>query len=318
MEGTIREALSVVMTNYNDSAFLYERISSILNQLREQDEFIFIDDASTDASVEIVESFVKNDARLKFYKNRDNEGVVSSVNKALELTSGKFVVFLAADDRILPGFIQKTCHELSMNPEFGLCCSECAMWYDGFPDMDPKLIYTTHLIKNVSGNQYFPRDKIVSIFRNSTFWVPGHTTIFKRSEIAKYGGFEASLGPLCDWFLNHAIALEGGAIYIPEELSIWRQHRKSYSQTLSEEKGAKRYQKQFFRVLHSKKYRHLRSLFMKAKLTNHFARKNLLWLLFRPHDWDILFYWCIKVFHNRKRMAKEYFKSKFLFRKILH
>lgn len=293
--------LSVIMTNYNDSAFLPARISSILEQLGPSDEFLFIDDCSTDQSLSIVKEFALKDPRLKIIENPQNLGVVKSANIGYNAAKGKYLTSLAADDRILPGFVEKTLTPLLENPEYGLCCSDCAMWYDRVPGKDPNKIYTTKLLENIEGTQFFPPQKLLSVIRERRFWIPGHTSIIKRELFLKYGGLDGRLGPLSDWFLIHTIALFHGAIYIPEDLAIWRQFPSSYSSHLGQRKKTSNSQVELFRMLAEKERKVVRHLFKSSKLTNYYVRKNLLWVMLRPKYWDFLFTWGFSVLKNRQK-----------------
>ena len=64
-------AISVLMTVYNGEAFLSDAIKSILNQTFNDFEFIIVDNASTDSSVKIIESFF--DSRIRLVKNLSNQ-----------------------------------------------------------------------------------------------------------------------------------------------------------------------------------------------------------------------------------------------------
>ena len=59
--------ISVCMATYNGCKYVKTQVSSILVQLREDDELIIVDDKSTDITVQILESF--NDFRIKIIKN---------------------------------------------------------------------------------------------------------------------------------------------------------------------------------------------------------------------------------------------------------
>lgn len=55
-----RKTISIIIPNYNYSAFLKQSINSILFQTRKPDQLIIIDDASTDESVKIIEELIKD------------------------------------------------------------------------------------------------------------------------------------------------------------------------------------------------------------------------------------------------------------------
>ena len=113
--------LSVIMGNYNHAHYLVESISAILNQSFRPIEFIIIDDASTDNSVEIIEGFAKKDPRIRFFKNDKNLGNAPTYTRAYELMRGDYFILTAADDRVLPGLFEKSMAMLAKFPSAGFC-----------------------------------------------------------------------------------------------------------------------------------------------------------------------------------------------------
>lgn len=92
--------VTVLMTVYNGERFIRESIESILNQTFRDFEFIIINDGSTDASSEIIRSFV--DTRIRLIDNKKNFGVYRSANKGLKLAKGKYIARQDDDDISLP------------------------------------------------------------------------------------------------------------------------------------------------------------------------------------------------------------------------
>ncbi|MBP9841527.1 MAG: glycosyltransferase family 2 protein [Simkaniaceae bacterium] len=292
--------LSVIMANYNHGRFLEDRISSILSQMALNDEFIIVDDASTDNSISILEKFAFLDSRFKFIKNKKNAGTVHSINIAAQAAQGIYLTGLGADDRILPNFIDKTIAMLLNHPEIGICCSDCALIYDGYPDKSIDQIYTTRLIENIHKPTVFSAAEIMRVFRTTTFWIPGHTSIMKRELLLKYGGFQDSLGPFCDWFLNHAIALNTGIGYIPEELSIWRITQKGYSQQLTSNQTIQNeFHFNVLKLFSKKEFRSLLPLFKKSWLLHSHTRPNLRAICFKPQYWHFFIPFIQKYFSIR-------------------
>lgn len=73
-------------------------MNCILNQTYSDFEVIIVDDKSTDNSLKILTKFSKKDNRIKLYKNLVNRGVGYTRNKLLKKASGKYIVFIDADD----------------------------------------------------------------------------------------------------------------------------------------------------------------------------------------------------------------------------
>ena len=92
--------VSIVMPNYNSAKYLKETIESVLAQTYQNWELLFVDDCSTDNSLEIVRSY--QDARIKILQNERNSGAAISRNYALREAKGKWIAFLDSDDLWTP------------------------------------------------------------------------------------------------------------------------------------------------------------------------------------------------------------------------
>ncbi len=86
------------MPVYNCASYLKDSIESVLNQTFTDFEFIIIDDASQDNSVEKIKFYAKNDSRIKLVQQLQNLGVAHALNKAIDLATGQWLVRMDADD----------------------------------------------------------------------------------------------------------------------------------------------------------------------------------------------------------------------------
>lgn len=93
--------ISVIMTVYNAERYLDESIKSILEQTYQDFEFIIINDGSTDRSLDILQRY-KGKHKNIILVNRDNRGLINSLNEGLNLASGKYIARMDADDISLP------------------------------------------------------------------------------------------------------------------------------------------------------------------------------------------------------------------------
>ena len=96
----MNDLVSIIMPNYNCEKYVSKTIRSVLAQTYTNWELLFVDDCSTDKSIEIVESF--QDSRIKILKNEKNSGAAVSRNYALREAKGKWVAFLDSDDLWAP------------------------------------------------------------------------------------------------------------------------------------------------------------------------------------------------------------------------
>jgi len=175
------------------------------------------------------------------------------------------------------------------NPNIPLCCSEFAFFHDTPQKETADIIYTNHLIKNTKNVQVYSHKKIVDAFRKTTFWIPGHTVIVKRSIVLDHQGLNESLGPFSDFFLLHSIALLYGAAYIPENLSALRLIGESYSNVESRNrKISRKNELNLIDMICNKSSADLRYLFRRSGLINGYLRKRFMDLVLFPKYWDFL------------------------------
>ncbi len=92
--------ISVVMTVFNGEKYLREAIESILNQTFTDFEFIIVNDASSDATEDIIASFL--DDRIVSLKNEKNFGQTKSLNIGIRASRGTYIARMDADDVSLP------------------------------------------------------------------------------------------------------------------------------------------------------------------------------------------------------------------------
>lgn len=88
--------VSIIMPNYNAARFLEKTVKSVLDQTYPHWELLFVDDCSTDDSLERIRQF--RDDRIKVLCNETNSGAAVSRNYALREAKGKWVAFLDSDD----------------------------------------------------------------------------------------------------------------------------------------------------------------------------------------------------------------------------
>lgn len=99
--------ISVLLSVFNDEANISESINSILNQTYQNFELLIADDGSTDNTQKIVESFLKNDKRIKFFKNKNNQGLTKTLNFLSKQSTSKFLARQDSDDYSLESRLEK-------------------------------------------------------------------------------------------------------------------------------------------------------------------------------------------------------------------
>lgn len=101
--------ISVIVPVYNVEKYLAKCIESIINQTYKDLEIICVNDGSTDNSLQILESYAKNDDRIKIV-NRENGGLSAARNSGLDVAAGEYCYFVDSDDWIELDTIEKLIH----------------------------------------------------------------------------------------------------------------------------------------------------------------------------------------------------------------
>ena len=104
--------ISIISAVYNRGKYIKRFLRSIQNQLFNEIEIIFVDDFSTDNSVQIIEKFQKEDERIILIKHNKNKGTLISRNDGILKSKGEYLIFPDPDD-ILSNDILKYCYNES-------------------------------------------------------------------------------------------------------------------------------------------------------------------------------------------------------------
>lgn len=100
------QKVSIIIPNYNNELFIEKCINSILASTWENLEVIFIDDVSTDNSLEIVKSKFSENPKVYIYQNHTNMGAYYCRNKGIILANGNYILNVDGDDFIDPHMIE--------------------------------------------------------------------------------------------------------------------------------------------------------------------------------------------------------------------
>lgn len=98
-----RPAITVLMTVFNGGRHLDPAVQSILSQSHTDFEFLIVDDASTDGSIETLQTLAAGDSRIRLLLNDRNKGQTACLNQGLREAKGKWIARQDADDLSLPG-----------------------------------------------------------------------------------------------------------------------------------------------------------------------------------------------------------------------
>ena len=210
--------ISVCMATYNGEKFLKEQLDSILPQLSTEDEVVISDDGSSDATLEIIESY--EDKRIQLYHS-NNKNLIFNFENALIRAKGDFI-FLSDQDDIW--FENKIVKYLKHLKKYHLVFSNAAI-FSGNNKNDHTL--------------FFRDDRDRTGLLNNLYRVNflGATLAFQKSVLQKALPFPKKIAMHDIWIGLIAESI-GQTYYIKEPLIYYRRHENSASTTGSKSENS--------------------------------------------------------------------------------
>lgn len=209
---------SILIAHYNNYDYFKICYESIRKQTHQNFEIILVDDCSTDGSLEKIRDFVKEDPRVKIFKNEENKGVGFTKRKCAENASGEICGFVDPDDAITENALEKSLREyenteiIATHSQFQLCDNQLNI------------------------NKIFPNTKSVANNNPNFFNVNlevNHFFTFRKSAYDKTAGINPELTSAVDQDLYLKLYDNGKFKYIAEPLYLYRLHDKGVSQEKS-------------------------------------------------------------------------------------
>lgn len=122
--------VSVVLPVYNTGSDLLEAIESVTTQQYGNIELILVDDGSTDGSGDLCDDAALKDTRI-LVVHKPNGGVSSARNAGLAKVTGDYVMFIDADDRLVPGAIKTVITRVTQTSAEMACFGMTFVYHDG-------------------------------------------------------------------------------------------------------------------------------------------------------------------------------------------
>ncbi|WP_447977174.1 glycosyltransferase family 2 protein [Candidatus Nitrospira bockiana] len=179
--------VSVVIPTHNHGRYIGEAIASVQAQANSRCEIVVVDDGSTDHTADVLAgcSGVR-------YIRQANRGPAAARNRGLAASRGDYVVFLDADDRVLPGHFETCLDGFRRRPEVGWVCG------------DFRLLGPDSTWRHVHCCDPLP-DHYGSLLRVN-FIGSIHAVMFKRQVLVEAGGFDPRLQACEDYDLYLRLA----------------------------------------------------------------------------------------------------------------
>jgi glycosyltransferase involved in cell wall biosynthesis len=202
--------VSVVIPCYNQAHFLGEAIESVLAQSHQDFEVIVVDDGSTDDTAEVAARYPK--VRLI---RQENRGLAGARNRGLSRSAGEYVVFLDADDRLLPEALEAGLECFSAHPECALVSG-----HSRFIAADGSLLGLGQLPPQLP---HIGKDIYVTILSRAYFILPG-AVMYRRSVFETVSWFDPAVSPAADYDLYMRIARKFPVYFHDKVVLEYRRH----------------------------------------------------------------------------------------------
>lgn len=211
-----RTNVSIGLPVYNAAAYLRDAIDSILNQTYPHFELHIFDDASTDESLDIIQSY--NDPRIRVFRYLKNRGVARILNFAVRNASTAYVAIQNADDIWLPTKLEQQIAFLEANPDIGM--------------VGTNRMIVTPALQWLADRRYPPEDWRLRWACLSGNFLHLTTVVLKRDLVLAVGGFGQKRHIAEDYLLLTKLISTTKVANIPKTLYMYRHHSQNISHRL--------------------------------------------------------------------------------------
>jgi glycosyltransferase involved in cell wall biosynthesis len=203
--------ISVIIPCYNHAHYLEDAIGSVLEQHYGHYEIIVVDDGSADNTAEVAGRFPE----VK-YVRQPNAGLSAARNTGIRHSEGDFLVFLDADDWLMPNALEVGLKAFALHPE---CAFVCGSYRFVREDRSP---IGESVINHVT------RDHYAALLKNN--FIGMHATVmYRREAVESLNGFDTTLSACEDYDIYLRIARNNPIFCHPEIVADYRRHTTNMS-----------------------------------------------------------------------------------------
>lgn len=203
--------ISIVLCSYNGEKYISEQIDSILNQTFKDFELIISDDKSSDATIDIINSYSNKDARIKLNINKENLGYVKNFEKGISLAKGEYIALSDQDDVWALDKIEKLFKNISNHI---LIYCDSLLVNSNLQSLDKKMSSSKEMIST--------NNPLNLTLMNC---VSGHALLFKK-ELTEHLFPFPKLVPH-DWWIAFIASFNGGIVFYDAPLIQYRMHEEN-------------------------------------------------------------------------------------------
>ncbi|MFT3825786.1 MAG: glycosyltransferase family A protein [Chitinophagaceae bacterium] len=214
--------ISVIIPTYNYAFFIKEAINSILAQDYPKDkiEIIVVDDGSSDNTGDILKRWIEEQTISYYYQ--ENKGKANATSKAIQLSKGKYIFNLDADDYFLPGKLSAVVKLFEADDNIVHIANPALFIIDGKETGQEEI--PTHI-----ANQKSDGRQLLLHFYNRRFLLGGGSTFAARADVLKKISIPDGVDMYIDEMLVLGMLNKGDSYFIDKPLSVWRGHSANYT-----------------------------------------------------------------------------------------
>ena len=208
--------LSVTILNYNYASYVGDCLASLLAQNNSDAvEFIVIDDCSTDKSLEVIRTFCQ-DPRVRLISHTVNQGYVSSLLEGVELSKGKYISVVSADDVAVCA--DGLARQVSLLEEH----SDVSFVYSAWNQIDERGAVSHKRSAHTADGVFSGIDEFAALIESSDVLHSG--TVIRRSAYDAVGGYNRDCRYSVDTNMWLALCSQGGVGFVADPLFAYRAH----------------------------------------------------------------------------------------------
>lgn len=212
---------SIAIPVYNRGKYLRHALRSCFAQTITDFEIVVSDDCSSDDLQSVINEF--SDPRIKYSRSAVRLGAAKNHQRAVELSSGNYVLNLHSDDFLLPNCLEEAGKALDKQPSAAAVYFANAylrnMHVEGASLM-PGVLFAS--AASIQDNPWLER----------FYGTCPSACLFRRANFDGIGGYNTALRFAYDWYLYRRFLKNGGGvIFLPKILSVYRQHEEQCVQT---------------------------------------------------------------------------------------
>jgi len=211
--------LTVAMTTYNARDYLATALDSVLAQGDGGVEVIAVDDASTDETREILDSYRSRLDLQVVARKKNTANWMAGLNEGLRRARGNYVCFLQHDDYWLDGRLRTARAALARKPE-AVMLMHAARFVGRNGGWLGEWNCPLPTGRSLSSEEVIERLLVQN-------FVAVQAPIFRREAALRVNGLDEALWYSADWDFWLKMAAEGRTIYLADALSAYRIHNHS-------------------------------------------------------------------------------------------